>query len=51
MAVGADGLIIEVHTDPANAMSDGRQSLKPERFHSLMNSLKDIAPAFGKKVA
>lgn len=50
LAVGADGLIIEVHNDPENAMSDGRQSLKPERFDNLMKSLKQIAPLFDKNV-
>ncbi|MFD3157667.1 3-deoxy-7-phosphoheptulonate synthase [Haloimpatiens sp. FM7330] len=43
VAVGADGLMIEVHNDPANAMCDGQQSITPERFDSLMNSLKEIA--------
>lgn len=43
IAVGADGLIIEVHNDPANAKCDGEQSIKPERFDSLMKSLKEIA--------
>ncbi|OEF99427.1 3-deoxy-7-phosphoheptulonate synthase [Vulcanibacillus modesticaldus] len=43
MAVGADGLMIEVHNDPANAKSDGQQSIKPARFNSLMNSLKEMA--------
>lgn len=38
-AVGADGLIIEVHNDPGNAKCDGQQSLKPERFKALMDRL------------
>jgi 3-deoxy-7-phosphoheptulonate synthase len=42
VAAGADGLIIEVHNDPANALCDGQQSIKPERFNSLMASLKEI---------
>lgn len=42
IAVGADGLIIEVHNDPENAMSDGNQSIKPNRFDSLMGKLKLI---------
>ena len=42
VAAGADGLIIEVHNDPANALCDGQQSIKPERFKSLMASLKEI---------
>ncbi len=43
VAVGADGLIIEVHNDPANAKCDGPQSIKPERFSTLMKSLKELA--------
>ncbi|HML33200.1 3-deoxy-7-phosphoheptulonate synthase [Sporomusa sphaeroides] len=43
IAVGADGVIIEVHGDPQNAMCDGQQSIKPERFASLMHSLRRIA--------
>ncbi|MDF2676719.1 MAG: 3-deoxy-7-phosphoheptulonate synthase [Bacillota bacterium] len=43
VAVGADGLIIEVHNDPPNAKCDGQQSLKPEKFESLMKDLKQIA--------
>ena len=43
VAVGADGVIIEVHQDPSNAKCDGQQSIKPERFAALMNSLREIA--------
>jgi 3-deoxy-7-phosphoheptulonate synthase len=43
IAVGADGLEIEVHFDPANAFSDGPQSLKPEKFEALMDSIRVIA--------
>src|SRR3972149_4034347 len=39
VAVGADGLIIEVHPDPANALCDGPQSLTPENFKMLMQEL------------
>lgn len=42
VAAGADGLIIEVHNDPANAKCDGQQSIKPKKFKSLMESLKEI---------
>ncbi|MDD3225384.1 MAG: 3-deoxy-7-phosphoheptulonate synthase [Clostridium sp.] len=42
VAAGADGLIIEVHNDPANALCDGQQSIKPEKFRNLMKSLKEI---------
>ena len=45
VAAGADGLMIEVHPDPANAVSDGIQSLKPEKFTRLMNALKPVAQA------
>lgn len=50
IAVGADGLIIEVHNDPANALCDGAQSIKPEKFNDLMKSLKDIALAVGREI-
>ncbi len=43
VAVGADGLIIEVHNDPENALCDGAQSIKPERFNSLVNDLRVIS--------
>jgi len=42
-AAGADGLIIEVHPDPERALSDGPQSLTPERFTELMRELRAIA--------
>lgn len=42
IAVGADGLIIEVHNDPAHAKCDGAQSIKPDRFAALMQSLGEI---------
>ncbi len=43
VAVGADGLIIEVHNDPANAKCDGQQSILPEKFNALMKDLTKIA--------
>lgn len=43
MMAGADGLMIEVHNDPANAKCDGQQSIKPERFDDLMSTLKTLA--------
>ena len=49
IAAGADGLIIEVHNDPDNALSDGAQSLFPEQFEKLMRELVIIAQAVGKK--
>jgi len=43
--VGADGLIIEVHPRPAEALSDGPQSLKPDRFAALMGRVRKVAAA------
>ncbi len=48
LAAGADGLIIEVHPDPAVAWSDGAQSLKTGRFAELMIELKGLAAFFGR---
>lgn len=48
IAVGADGLIIEVHNDPQNAKCDGQQSIKPERFQALMKDISGIAGMQGK---
>ena len=48
VAAGADGLMIEVHNDPENALCDGAQSLKPEKFDKLMKELTAIANAVGK---
>jgi len=48
VAVGADGLIIEVHPHPEEALSDGGQSLKPARFAALMQSLRPVAEAVGR---
>jgi 3-deoxy-7-phosphoheptulonate synthase len=48
VAVGADGLMIEVHPDPASAMSDGPQSLKPKNFAQLMKDLAPFAKAAGR---
>lgn len=50
IAAGADGLMIEVHPDPEHAVSDGAQSLKPERFSQLMEQLKAIAEAVGRSI-
>lgn len=43
MVAGADGVMIEVHNDPANAKCDGQQSIKPEKFKALMDSLRQLA--------
>lgn len=48
IAAGADGLIIEVHHDPENALSDGQQSLKPDRFKDLVEKCKRIAIAIDR---
>ena len=48
IAAGADGLIIEVHPRPEEAMSDGAQSLKPAQFAKLMESLRSVAEAIGR---
>ncbi len=48
VAAGADGLLIEVHPRPEEAVSDGAQSLKPARFAELMQGLQPIAEAVGR---
>jgi 3-deoxy-7-phosphoheptulonate synthase len=50
IAAGADGLMIEVHPDPARAWSDGPQSLTLERFAQLMDELRVLAPAVGREL-
>ncbi|OGG87118.1 3-deoxy-7-phosphoheptulonate synthase [Candidatus Kuenenbacteria bacterium RIFCSPHIGHO2_02_FULL_39_13] len=50
VAAGADGLAIEVHHDPDRALSDGAQSLYPNQFSRLMEELRMIAWAIGKKI-
>ena len=50
VAAGADGLLIEVHPHPSQAMSDGAQSLKPETFARLMADLQAIAAAVGREL-
>jgi len=49
-AAGADGLIIEVHPDPDRALCDGPQSLLPAQFEKLMDQLRIVVPAVGKRV-
>jgi len=51
VAAGADGVIVEVHPDPAAAVSDGAQSLFPEQFDDLMVELRSIAAALDRDVA
>ena len=50
LAAGADGLLVEVHLHPEEALSDGAQSLKPERFVGLMAELRRIAEAVGRTI-
>ena len=50
IAAGADGLMIEVHQRPDEAWSDGRQSLKPERFARLVKEARAIAQAIGRDI-
>ena len=50
IAVGADGLILEVHNDPQKALCDGQQSIKPAAFDELMKKVKVIAEMEGKKL-
>jgi 3-deoxy-7-phosphoheptulonate synthase len=50
VAVGADGLLVEVHNDPDRALSDGPQSITPEMFASLIGELSQIAPVLGREL-
>lgn len=50
VAVGADGLIIEVHNDPAHALCDGNQSIKPGVFDDLVGQIRQIASVVGREV-
>ena len=50
IAAGADGLIVEVHPNPEDAMSDGAQSLKPEKFSQLVKEVRRIAEAIGRSL-
>lgn len=50
VAAGADGLMVEVHPRPVEALSDGGQSLKPERFAELMKDLRPFVELMGKKL-
>ena len=49
IAAGADGLLIEVHSNPECALCDGEESLKPSRFQTLMHDLKKAAQAVGRE--
>ena len=51
VAAGADAVIVEVHSNPDKALSDGAQSLYPKQFSELMDTLRIIAPAVGRTIA
>ena len=51
IAAGADGLIVEVHPDPTHAASDGKQSLRPEKFAELVRQIGQIAQIMGRRLA
>lgn len=50
MAVGADGIIVEVHNDPEHALCDGNQSLKPVKFDRMMEKIKAMSKVVGKEL-
>ena len=50
IAAGADGLIIEVHNDPKNALCDGQKSITPEEYKILVEKLKKIANAVDREI-
>jgi len=51
IAAGADGLIVEVHPDPTHAVSDGKQSLRPEKFAGMVRQVGQIAQIMGRRLA
>ncbi len=51
IAAGADGLMIEIHPHPSEALSDGYQSLKPRRFHELMEKIRRVAGAVDRTLS
>jgi 3-deoxy-7-phosphoheptulonate synthase len=50
VAVGADGLMVEVHNDPEHALSDGVQSIYPDQFDEMMNEIRQIAAVLHRNV-
>ena len=50
VAVGADGLLIEVHHSPAEALSDGEQSLTPENYYKLVKEVQEVALSVGRSL-
>ena len=51
VAVGADGVMIEVHHDPNRALSDGPQSITPDMFEDVVRDLRQIAPVIGRRLS
>lgn len=51
VAVGADGVLVEVHHQPEKALSDGPQSIYPEQFSTMMSEIEQIAPVVGRNLA
>ena len=51
LAVGADGIMIEVHCAPELALCDGEESLTPQAFRELMVRLAEAAPLYGRKIS
>jgi 3-deoxy-7-phosphoheptulonate synthase len=51
IASGADGLMVEVHPDPDKALSDGMQSLRPDKFSELMKKVKPLVEIFNRKIS
>jgi 3-deoxy-7-phosphoheptulonate synthase len=50
IAAGADGIIVEVHNDPAHALCDGKQSINPTEFDQLMDKMSALVDLMGKKM-
>jgi 3-deoxy-7-phosphoheptulonate synthase len=48
IAAGADGILVDVHPNPQEALCDGDQAIKPETFHKLMEELKPLTEAIGR---
>jgi 3-deoxy-7-phosphoheptulonate synthase len=51
IAAGADGLMVEVHPSPSEALSDGQQSLTPENFRQLVAGVSGLSRAIGRRLA
>ena len=50
VAAGADALMVEVHHDPENALSDGPQALLPDQFYEMMSQIRLIAKVIGRNI-